>query len=92
MNNQDLTSRLSNIENLLSSQKDEILTTEQAADFLNFSKSYLYKLTYQNRLPVYRPGGKKMFFSKNELLEWIKSKRNSTEKELEQEAINRSIH
>ena len=37
----------------------EVLTSDEAARYLGISKSYLYKLTMQQKIPHYKPMGKK---------------------------------
>jgi len=50
----------------------EILSLNEASDFLNASKSQLYKLTRTLAIPHYKPGGKAIYFYRSELLEWVK--------------------
>jgi excisionase family DNA binding protein len=39
-----------------------------------YSKSTIYKLVMNNRIPVHRiPGGAKLLFYETEILDWIKS-------------------
>lgn len=47
------------------------LNFKEACAYLGYAPSYLYKLTYQKIIPHYKPTGKIIFFSKNELDEWI---------------------
>lgn len=48
---------------------------QEAANFLGISKSQLYKLTSSKQIPHYKPMGKLLRFSKNELTTWILSKK-----------------
>lgn len=68
---QELLKRISNIERLLEERNDKPLNFNQAAEYLGFSHSYLYKLTSRKIIPCHRPTGKMLFFSKAELDEWI---------------------
>jgi len=63
--------KLTSIEALLRKKNDKPLNFNQAADYLGFSHSYLYKLTSRKIIPCHRPTGKMLFFSKAELDEWI---------------------
>ncbi len=63
--------KLSTIEDLLKRKDDKPLTFKDACTYLGYAPSYLYKLTYKNIVPHYKPTGKIIFFSKNELDEWI---------------------
>jgi len=55
-------------------EEKKILTFEQACQFTNLSKSYLYKLTSQKQVPHYKPRGKKLYFKRTELENWMLSK------------------
>ncbi len=80
--------KLTNIENLLKAQNGRPLTLEETADYLGFSKSYLYKLTSANKIPHYKPNGKRLYFAKSELDAWLMRNPVKTETEVEQEADN----
>lgn len=69
--------KLDKLEELLRRKHDKPLNFNQAADYLGFSHSYLYKLTSRKIIPCHRPTGKMLFFSKAELDEWIFSSKNS---------------
>ncbi|HTF22054.1 MAG TPA: helix-turn-helix domain-containing protein [Chryseolinea sp.] len=51
----------------------DILTVEQASDFLGLSLSSLYKHTSSRRLPHYKPTNGKIYFRRAELETWILS-------------------
>ncbi|WP_339622543.1 helix-turn-helix domain-containing protein [uncultured Winogradskyella sp.] len=55
----------------LNIQQKEILTVEDATVYLQLSKSCLFKMTSKKEIPFYKPGGKKIYFKKSELDEWI---------------------
>jgi len=56
-------------------QSAQLLTVEQAARFLNLSKSYLYKLVCQKKIPYYKPFGGKIYFIQDELESYVKASR-----------------
>lgn len=56
-NSTTLEQRVQQLENSIYHAK-EILSFEEACAFLNFSKSYLYKLTSACAIPHYKPSGK----------------------------------
>lgn len=66
------------------SQK-EILTLKEAAEYLNLSASALYKMTSNKEIPFYCPGGKKIYFMREELKNWVLSGKVSSAWELESE-------
>jgi len=55
----------------LNIQQKEILTVDDATVYLQLSKSCLFKMTSKKAIPFYKPGGKKIYFKKSELDEWI---------------------
>ena len=63
--------KLNRIEALLKKKDDKPLNSVQAAQYLGFSHSYLYKLTSRKIIPCYSPNGKMLFFSKTELDSWV---------------------
>ena len=78
--------KLINIENLLKGQTEKPLTLNEAAQYLDVSKSYLYKLTCSNKIPCYRPQSKRLYFVKSELHTWLLRNPVKTTGKIEQEA------
>ena len=62
--------RLKKIESLLYVKK-EMLTQQEAADYLGVSMSQLYKMTHKCEVPFYKPHGKNNFFDVSELAQWM---------------------
>lgn len=52
------------------------IDVEGAARFLGISRSKLYKMTADGKLPCYKPEGK-LYFKISELQDWIESKPNN---------------
>ena len=67
----EILKKLSTLEDLLKKKDDKPLTFKEACAYLGYAPSYLYKLTYRKIIPHYKPTGKMIFFSMNELDEWI---------------------
>ena len=67
--------KLTAIESLLVATQPKPLTLKEAAEFLDFSRSYLYRLTSQGRVPCYKPEGKRVYFDRAELVNWLKRNR-----------------
>lgn len=65
--------------------KDELLTINQASKFINLAKPTIYGLVSRKEIP-HSKKGKRLYFSKFELLDWVKSGRRKTVSELETEA------
>lgn len=68
--------------------KKEMLTADEAADFMSVSKSTIYKMSLNRDLPVYKPTGGRIYFKKDDLAEYLQQNRVMSQKEIEQEAIN----
>jgi excisionase family DNA binding protein len=64
---------------------DELLTISQAAKFLSLSTPTLYSKVSRKEIPVNKQG-KRLYFYKSELAEWIKAGRKKTYSEIEREA------
>ncbi len=64
----------------------EILSTPEAAIFLNLSEEYLRKLTSRRMIPHSKPGGKNIYFNKLELEEWIANGKVPTQEEIDTDA------
>lgn len=64
----------------------EVLTSDEAARYLGISKSYLYKMTMQQKIPHYKPMGKMCYFNRVELEQWLQSNRVATDEEISQKA------
>lgn len=62
---------LERLERLLYTSK-EFLSVAETASYLSLSKSRVYKLAENEEVPTYKPNGKNVFFSREELNEWIR--------------------
>ena len=62
---------------------DEILILNEAAKFLCASKSFMYKMTSQKLIPHFIPSGKKIYFKKSDLENWLLKNRIPPTSELE---------
>ena len=96
MSNENLIlERLSQIEQKIDEQallKKEVLNFNDACKYLDISASHLYKLTSQKLVPHFCPQGKKLYFNRAELDEWLQRNRQSYTDEIEQEAANYVIN
>jgi excisionase family DNA binding protein len=66
----------------------EVLTLEEAAEYLQLSKSCLYKLTSNKEISHYVPGGKKIYFRRTELDNWVFNGKVTPSSEFDQEIEN----
>ncbi|QIH37338.1 helix-turn-helix domain-containing protein [Flavobacterium sp. Sr18] len=83
--------KLDKIEKLLKERKindsdnnEELLTIEGAAELLKLSVATIYTKVCKNEIPVNKQG-KRLYFYRAELLDWIKSGRIKTTVEIQQE-------
>lgn len=67
-------------------QTDRPLTVEQAAEYTGYTKSYLYKLVNQNKVPYYKPEKGRILFSLDDLKAFCFRNRQSAEYELQEQA------
>jgi excisionase family DNA binding protein len=83
--------KLESIELLLQEQKilqKDLLNLKETSNYLNLSTSQLYKLTSTNQITFYKPSGKKIYFKRNELDQWILDSRVSSASEIDIQAAN----
>ena len=80
--------KLTSIESLLVATQPKPLTLKEAAEFLDFSRSYLYRLTSQGRIPCYKPEGKRVYFDRAELVNWLKRNRIRPQEKIEETAAS----
>lgn len=80
--------KLTEIANKLDEQnllKKPVINFNDACKYLDVSPSHLYKLTSARQIPHFCPQGKKLYFKREELDEWLLRNRQSTSQEAEQQ-------
>jgi len=83
--------KIEHIEELLVNMKHtedephEWLTVDEAAKFLKVSVASLYTRVSRKEIPVSKPG-KKLYFNKTDLMDWISAGKIKTIQEIRQEA------
>jgi len=65
-----------------------VLSFSEACLYLELSQSHLYKLTSTGAIPHYKPNGKKIYFNRAELDQWLLRNRMDSQDEIEQQAAN----
>ncbi len=66
-------------------KREEYLTIIQASELLNLAKPTIYTLTCRHEIPFIKKG-KKLYFKKSDLVEWLNSGRKLTRGEVEKGA------
>ena len=88
-NSNIILNKLTAIESLLEeANQTKPLTIQETAKFLNLSQSHLYKLTSERKIPHFKPSGKKIYFDKSELVQWLKRNPARTGDETEEKAAS----
>lgn len=89
--------RLSSIENLIldlkhqptkvepTEQTERLLNIQEAAEFLSLTVPTMYSKVSKGELPVMKQG-KRLYFSRTELMEYVKAGRKKSNAEIEAEA------
>lgn len=78
--------KLDKIVELLESQKlvqKTVLNFNEACLYVDVSPSHLYKLTSSRQIPHFCPQGKKLYFKREELDQWLQRNRQNTVQEIE---------
>jgi excisionase family DNA binding protein len=60
-----------------------VLNFDEACRYLHISPSHLYKLTSQKQIPHFCPQGKKLYFKREEIDNWLLRNRQSTADEID---------
>lgn len=63
----------------------EVLTLADFCLYTGYTADYTYRLTSERRVPFYKRGGK-IFFSRDEVNQWLTANRVKTKAEIEEEA------
>jgi excisionase family DNA binding protein len=66
-------------------EPDHLLTIQQTGEFLHLSVPTIYGLVSRSEIPVSKKG-KRLYFSKQELTDWVKEGRKKTLTEINTEA------
>ena len=64
---------------------EQLLTIQEAAEFLSLAVPTIYSKVSKGELPVMKRG-KRLYFSRTELMEYVKAGRKKSNAEIEQEA------
>lgn len=86
MENEIIMMKLNRIEKYIFGLK-EILTVEELAEYTGFRQSYIYKLVHTGSIPYSKPNGRKLFFSRKEIDEWLLRNKHKSLEDIETEAI-----
>ncbi|MEQ1666569.1 MAG: helix-turn-helix domain-containing protein [Bdellovibrionales bacterium] len=68
-----------------------VLNIEEAAAYTGLAVSYLYKLTSTQEVPHFKPRGKRLYFNRLELEDWLQSRRVNTVTEISHAAAKHIV-
>ena len=68
-----------------------VLNFNEACKYIDASPSHLYKLTSTRKIPHFCPQGKKLYFKRIELDDWLQRNRQLTVLENEQQAAENLV-
>ncbi|MCX6160116.1 MAG: helix-turn-helix domain-containing protein [Ignavibacteriae bacterium] len=71
------------IELMLKEQSVQLMVFNDVCNYLNISRSHLYKLTSASLIPHYKPSGKMLYFKKSEIDDWALRNRVKTNQEID---------
>jgi excisionase family DNA binding protein len=63
-------------------EEDRFLTIEETSKIIDLAKPSIYGLVHKNKIPFHKKS-KRLYFLKSEILDWIKSGKQSTKSDLE---------
>lgn len=87
----EILKRLDKLEELIQSQsinQKEVINFCEACSYLEVSQSHLYKLTSAGDIPFYKPQGKKIYFRRVELDQWLLRNRSASHSEIDRQAAD----
>ncbi len=70
MTENQLAEMFENIRSLKAMTKD-VMTINECAQYTGLSVSYLYKLTHRKLIPFFKPMGKRVYFKRTEIDQWL---------------------
>ena len=91
MEAEQILQKLSQLEQKIAEQNllhKEVINFNDAFKYLDISASHLYKLTSQKQIPHFCPQGKKLYFRRQEIDEWLMRNRQETAEDIETAAAN----
>jgi excisionase family DNA binding protein len=65
-----------------------ILSFNETLEFMNVSKSFLYKLTSKREIKFYKPNNGKLYFKVTDLEEWMLRNEKISKYDLEEKILN----
>lgn len=83
--NGEILRELQHIKRLVANQarhSKPIISVDECSELLGISVSYIYRLTSEKRIPHYKPHGKRIYFRRDEVIDWALSHRITPDSEI----------
>lgn len=48
-----------------------LMSVDELSKYLDLSPAYIHKMTHNREIPYYKPNGKKLYFNKEEIDQWV---------------------
>ncbi|OVE63301.1 helix-turn-helix domain-containing protein [Chryseobacterium mucoviscidosis] len=69
----------------------EILSFKESIEFMDVSKSFLYKLTSEGRINFFKPNNGKIYFRKEDLENWMMQNEMKSVESLEKHLLTKNF-
>jgi excisionase family DNA binding protein len=66
--------------------KEKLIRINKVMELTGFSKSFIYKLTHEKRIPCYKPTGGRLFFYESEIVDFLSRNRQAADYEVSEQA------
>lgn len=63
-----------------------LLSVKDLSKYLDISEGYIHKMTHNREIPFYKPNGKKLYFKRDEIDQWVINSKVLTQEELRKES------
>jgi len=54
----------------------DIMTTQEVVEYTGFSRAHVYRLQANGQILGFKPGGRKLFFRREDLRQWVLTNKN----------------
>lgn len=85
-----LSQKLSQLEQLTLLSVKEMLTIDDVSLLTGYSRNYLRVLVHKREIPFFKPDGRKLFFSKAEVNNWLAQNHTPAQSDLDAEQFLRN--
>ncbi len=66
-----------------------VLSMDECSEYTGLTKNYLYKLTHNKQIPHFKPNGKKLFFKRQDIDNWLLSNKVDSQNDFDERAMEK---